>query len=111
MDYDSKNREIIFRFNSISDLLEINGNHFIKLQLTDKKGAFNEYQFIVNFKIPPRIIFKLKEPEAIIVRNTTLNATIESITDMGLMRINFNKLMHTSFNWTTLNQSNIDIWV
>ena len=30
---------------------------------------------------------------------------------MGLMRIDFNKLMHTSFNWTTLNQSNIDIWL
>ena len=43
--------------------------------------------------------------------NITVNATIESISDIGLMRITFNKNMSTLSNWTNLNSSNIDIWV
>ena len=58
MRYDSINREIIFRFNSMSDLLESNGNHFIKLQLIDRQGAYKIYQITVHFKTPPRPIVK-----------------------------------------------------
>ena len=40
-----------------------------------------------------------------------MTANIESISDLGLMNITFDKPMHTKFNLTTLNTSNIEMWL
>ena len=44
-------------------------------------------------------------------KNKTVIAKLESISNIGEMKISFNKLMHTKFNLTDLNSSNIDIWL
>ena len=40
-----------------------------------------------------------------------MNATIQSVSGMGLVKIKFSKVMFTKFNLTNLNASNVDIWL
>ena len=85
MTYDFSSREIVIKLKTIHDLINVNGIHPMKITIKDSKNGKNEYQFIFSFLIPDTKVPKVQEENEIYRRNGILNATIDSISDMGLM--------------------------
>lgn len=82
--------------------------------MSDLEGDKSTYLFNIKFNIPLRALIKeekVQEKIEIVRPNRTVLANIESIDGYGLMELSFDKLMHTQFNLTTLNTSNMDIWL
>lgn len=52
MDYDIAGRFLIIKFKTINDLINVNGNHPIKLTVSDYEGDKNVYEFNIKFIVP-----------------------------------------------------------
>lgn len=111
MNYEIAGRFIVIKLKSTEELLSVDGVHLIQVTLSDYEKDKSVYNFNIVFKVPPKRA-KLEQKKMEISDNeNVVAAKIDSINEMGQMNITFSRMMHTQFNLTDLNQSNVDIWL
>ena len=58
MDFEVAGRFIVIKFKTIDDLINVNGDHPIKVVLSDYEYEKTEYRFNIRFKVPQRLTEK-----------------------------------------------------
>lgn len=93
--------------------MDVREHEFI-IKVEDNHQAFNSYKLsliitntTINFWKPPENV-ELEEEES---GTQNVTAYIKQISAMGVMMIQFNATMATGFNFSHLNDSNVDIYI
>ena len=68
-------------------MLNVNGNQAIEIKLSDEEGDESIYKFNIKFIIPLRKAKNVQNKTIIYTRNETVIANIDSINNMGLLKI------------------------